>query len=139
MVKTTQRSVLELDLSRMKRETWNQATNKNERTTESTIQQRQHSGQNDSNSQESFQYNSVPIQQRQHSEPNDSNSQDTIFTKVSTVKFHSVTLDENLTFNVHVKNVTSKISKSVGVMRRLHCQLPADDGISYTILWCIPI
>ena len=33
---------------------------------------------------------------------------------------------ENLTFNDHVKNVTTKISKSVGVMRRLHCQLPAD-------------
>ena len=36
------------------------------------------------------------------------------------------TLDGNLTFNDHVKNVTTKISKSVGVMRRLHCQLPAD-------------
>ena len=32
---------------------------------------------------------------------------------------------ENLTFNDHEKNVTTKISKSVGVMR-LHCQLPAD-------------
>ena len=29
-------------------------------------------------------------------------------------------------FNDHVKNVTTKISKSVCVMRRLHCQLPAD-------------
>ena len=35
-------------------------------------------------------------------------------------------LDENLTFYNHVKNVSNKISKSVGVMRRLHCQLPAD-------------
>ena len=34
-------------------------------------------------------------------------------------------LDENLTFKDHVNKVTSKISKSVGVMRRLHCQLPA--------------
>ena len=33
----------------------------------------------------------------------------------------AVTLDENLTFNYHIKNVTTKISKSVGVMRRLHC------------------
>ena len=32
---------------------------------------------------------------------------------------------KNLTFNDHVNKVTSKISKSVGVMRRLHCQLPA--------------
>ena len=32
----------------------------------------------------------------------------------------------NLTFNDHVKNVITKLSKSVGVMRRLHCQLPAD-------------
>ena len=51
---------------------------------------------------------------------------DSIITKVSTVKLFGVTLDENLTFNDHVKNVTTKISKSVGVMRRLHCQLPAD-------------
>ena len=51
---------------------------------------------------------------------------DSIVTKVSTVKFLGVTFDENLTFNDHVKNVTTKISKSVGVMRRLHCQLPAD-------------
>ena len=29
-------------------------------------------------------------------------------------------------FNDHVKNVTTKMSKSVSVMRRLHCQLPAD-------------
>ena len=46
--------------------------------------------------------------------------------KFSIVKFLGVTLDENLTFNDHVKNVTTKISKSVGVMRRLHCQLPTD-------------
>ena len=46
---------------------------------------------------------------------------DSILTKVSTVKFLGVILDENLTFNDHVK-----ISKSVGVMRRLHYQLPAD-------------
>ena len=45
---------------------------------------------------------------------------DLILTKVSTVKFLGVTLDENLTFNEHAKNVTTKISKSVGVMRRLH-------------------
>ena len=51
---------------------------------------------------------------------------DSIFTKVLTVKFLGVTLDKNLTFNDHVKNVTTEISKSVGVMRRLHCQLPAD-------------
>ena len=50
---------------------------------------------------------------------------DSILTKVSTVKFLGITL-ENLTFNDHVKNVTTKISKSVGVMRRLHCQLPED-------------
>ena len=51
---------------------------------------------------------------------------DSILTKVSVVKFLGVTLYVNLTFNDHVKNVTTKISKSVGVMRRLHCQLPAD-------------
>ena len=45
---------------------------------------------------------------------------DSILTKVSTVKFLGVTLDENLTFKDHLKNVTTKISKSVGVMRRLH-------------------
>ena len=50
---------------------------------------------------------------------------DSILTKVSTVKFLGVTLDKNLTFNDHVKDVTTKISKSVCVMRRLHCQLPA--------------
>ena len=45
---------------------------------------------------------------------------DSILTKVLTVKFLFVTLDENLTFNDHVKHVTIKVSKSVGVMR-LHC------------------
>ena len=38
--------------------------------------------------------------------------QDSILT-VSTVKFLGVTLDENLMFIDHVKNVTTKISKSV--------------------------
>ena len=51
---------------------------------------------------------------------------ESIITKVLTVKFIGVTLDENPTFNDHVKNVTTEISKSVGVMRRLHYQLPAD-------------
>ena len=51
---------------------------------------------------------------------------ETILTKVSTVKFLGITLDENLTFKDHVNKVTSNISKSVGVMRRLHCQLPAN-------------
>ena len=45
---------------------------------------------------------------------------DLILTKVSTVKFLGVTLDANVTFKDHPKNVTTKISKSVGVMRRLH-------------------
>ena len=49
-----------------------------------------------------------------------------ILTKVSTVKFLGVTLDENLTFKAHVNKVTSNISKSVGVVRRLHCQLHAN-------------
>ena len=48
---------------------------------------------------------------------------DSILTKVSTAKFLGVTLDENLTFNNHVKNFTTKISKSVGVMRRLHLKV----------------
>ena len=47
-------------------------------------------------------------------------------TKVSTVKFVGVTLDENFNFHDHVNKVTSNISKSVGVMRRLHCQLHAN-------------
>ena len=51
---------------------------------------------------------------------------ESILTKVSIVKFLGVTLDENLTFMDHVNKVTSKISKSVGVMRRLHCRLPAN-------------
>ena len=42
---------------------------------------------------------------------------ESILTKVSTVKFLDVTLDENLTFHDNVNKVTSKISKSVGVMR----------------------
>ena len=51
---------------------------------------------------------------------------DSILAKVSTVKFLGFTLDGNHTFNDHVRNVITKISKSVGVMKRLHCQLPAD-------------
>ena len=51
---------------------------------------------------------------------------ESMLTKVSTVKFLGVTPDENLNFKDHVNKVTSNISKSVGVMRRLHCQLPAN-------------
>ena len=36
------------------------------------------------------------------------------------------THNENLTFKDHVNKVTTNISKSVGVMCRLHCQLPAN-------------
>ena len=54
-----------------------------------------------------------------------------ILTKVSTVKFRGITLDENHTFNDHVKKVTTKISNSVGVMRRLHCNLPADVMVKF--------
>ena len=46
---------------------------------------------------------------------------ESILMKVSTVKFHGATFDENITFKDHVNKVTSNISKSVGVMRRLHC------------------
>ena len=52
--------------------------------------------------------------------------QEKICTKVSTVKYHGVTLDENITFKDHRNKVTSNISKSVGVMMRLHCQLTAN-------------
>ena len=51
---------------------------------------------------------------------------DSILMKVSTVKFLGVTVNENFTFNDHANKVTTKISKSVSVMRRIHCQLPAD-------------
>ena len=47
-------------------------------------------------------------------------------TTVSTVKFLAVTSDEDFTFNDNVIRVTTKISKSVGIMGRLHCQLPGD-------------
>ena len=50
---------------------------------------------------------------------------ETILTKVSTVKFLGITLDENFTFKDNVNKITSNISKTVGIMRRLHCQLPA--------------
>ena len=42
---------------------------------------------------------------------------ETILTKVLTVKFLDVTLDENPSFKDHVNKVTSNISNSVGVMR----------------------
>ena len=58
---------------------------------------------------------------------------------LTTVKFLGITPDENPTFKDHVTKVTNKISKSVGVMRRLHCQLPANVMVNCTILWCIPI
>ena len=66
-----------------------------------------------------------------------------IITKLSTVKFLGVSLDENLTFNAQVIKVTTKVSKSVGVMRRLYCRLVCSrlqtSCLSCTILWCIPI
>ena len=46
-----------------------------------------------------------------------------VLTKVWTVKFLTFKLNENLNF---LKNISTKISKSVGVMISLHCQLPAD-------------
>ena len=51
---------------------------------------------------------------------------ESIIIKVSTVKLFGVTIDENLAFMDHVNKVTSNKFKSVGVMRRLHCQLPAN-------------
>ena len=51
---------------------------------------------------------------------------ESILTKVSTVKFIGARLDENLSFKDLVNKVTSSIYKSVGVMRRHHCQLPAN-------------
>ena len=53
---------------------------------------------------------------------------ESILTKVcnSQIPWRYTTVDENLTFTDHVNKVTSKISKSVGVMRRLHYQLPAN-------------
>ena len=50
---------------------------------------------------------------------------------VATVKFLGGTLDENLTFNDYVIKINTKISKSVSVMRRLHCQLPADVMVKF--------
>ena len=46
--------------------------------------------------------------------------------KVSTKKFLGATLDKNLTLKDHVNKFTSNISKCVGVMTRLHYQLPAN-------------
>ena len=43
--------------------------------------------------------------------------QEAFLTKVSTVKFLGDILDENLTLNGHVNEVTSKMAKSVCVMR----------------------
>ena len=51
---------------------------------------------------------------------------ESILTKVSTVKFLGFTLDENLTFKDHVNKVTIVLYLADGVMRRLHCQLPAN-------------
>ena len=51
---------------------------------------------------------------------------ESFLSKVSTVKFHVVTHDKNRTFKDHVNKVTSKISKSLDIMMRLHCQLPAN-------------
>ena len=51
---------------------------------------------------------------------------DSILTKISTVKFLSVTLDKDVTFTDHVNKVTTKKFKSLGVTRRLPCQSPAD-------------
>ena len=61
-----------------------------------------------------------------HKNALDTQIRETILTKVSKIKFLGIMLNENLTFKNRVNNVTSNISKSVGVMRRLHCQLPAN-------------
>ena len=72
--------------------------------------------------------------------PFDFKIRDSILTKVSTVKFLGVTLDENFSFTDYVNKVTTKISKSVGVLSKLHGQFLADVMVKlYTILLCIPI
>ena len=62
---------------------------------------------------------------------------DSILIKVSTTSF-GVTLDENLYFNDNVKHITTIISKSVGVIRRLQCLLPADVMVKLYYSWYIP-
>ena len=52
--------------------------------------------------------------------------QESILTQVPKVKFLGVTLDKNLIYKDHANKVTSNIYKSVGVMKRFHCQLPAN-------------
>ena len=58
-------------------------------------------------------------------------------TKVSTVKSRGIIHNENLTFKDHENKVNNKTSKSVGVMRRLHCQLPANVMVKmyYSLLY----
>ena len=53
--------------------------------------------------------------------------------KVSTIKFLDV-----FTFNDNVNKASTKICKSVCVMRRLHCQLPVDEMVKlyYYLVYC---
>ena len=66
---------------------------------------------------------------------------DTILTKVSTVKFLYVTLDENRNFNDHVNRVTTKISMFVKKVTVFYGQEPSSGestttecGINYQLL-----
>ena len=56
-------------------------------------------------------------------------NRDLILTKVSTVKFLGITLDENIMFNDHVKNVPTKIIQFCWCYEEItaHCQFRLDE------------
>ena len=51
-------------------------------------------------------------------------------TQCSSVQFLGVTIDENLKFNIHINNITRKISKNIGILYKLRYFVPTKTLIS---------
>jgi len=51
---------------------------------------------------------------------------DVPITQVETTKFLGVYIDQHMTWNDHIKSITAKIAKNIGIMSRISHLLPVD-------------
>ena len=60
---------------------------------------------------------------------------DSLLEQKQNSKFLGVIIDENLTWNPHIRNITSHISKGVGIISRLKFTLPLNTLFCYITPW----
>ena len=63
---------------------------------------------------------------------------DEVLSPVASARFLGVILDDKLTFSAHIRNVVSKMSRGLGIMRRLRCVLPPATlkSVFYSLVHC---